>query len=109
MKKGQKIYVLNLQHTVKLVDEVVTKHHRRGSPHNWNLEPLAVVSLLSSKSKKIGENYFIQYKEARKIFDNATSPKLGGNINRGLGEIKERIKKMKFELTEELINETRSK
>lgn len=98
-KKIQKLYVLNLEHTIKLIDEVVTKHYRRGLPHNWNLEPLAVISLFSAKSKRVGENYYIQYKEARKILDNATIPKLGANMNRGLGEIKERIRKMKIELT----------
>lgn len=105
MAKNRVTYYVDLERTIRTIDEVVTKHVKRSGTVNWGLEPLAVVSLLYRNTSKNGERYVVLYHTARKILDKAVSPKMGGNINRGLGEIKETLRNHKFTL-QGISNET---
>ena len=98
MAKKQLIHYVDFERTIKTIDEVVSKHVKRSGAVNWGLEPLAVVSLLYRNASKNGERYVVSYHTVRKILDKAVTPKMGGNMNRGLGEIKETVRKQKFTL-----------
>lgn len=90
---SQKQKILDLEDTIRLIDAVVMKHLRLGRNINWRIEPPEVVMLLAKTAVNIDGRYVITYNKASDILMKATSSKLTPSFNRGLGEIREALKK----------------
>ncbi len=86
----------NLVDVLHILGDVVLKYHNKQTPLNWQNEPTEVIEKLFKIAEQIGDQIIVPYNGVMEIFECARSPKLGGNMNRGLGEIREKIKQIRF-------------